>query len=144
MADSECIFSTIRLAKLSRLSFLDPTWDHAAALVWSTVESDVGALCACIPVMGPLLPKSWMGRSGSSKLPDGSGDSRTPGNKPLDYTRSNRTNESAAWHDDEHELVGAGDPMAIKQTTEFSVHEDSNPSATSNNKYAESRLDDWS
>ncbi|KAF2202555.1 hypothetical protein GQ43DRAFT_340432, partial [Delitschia confertaspora ATCC 74209] len=50
------IFSASRLGVLSQLNFIDVTWDHADALIWSTVETSVGVFCACIPVMGPLLP----------------------------------------------------------------------------------------
>ena len=138
MSRSACVVSTIRLAKLSRLSVLDPTWNDAPALVWSTAEANVGVLCACIPVMGPLLPKRWMGRSDSSKRHEGSGDSRSRRSGPLSYIRSDKTNGSAAWHDiDEHEL-GPGKPMAIGRIIEISqdVAKDSDRSETRDNKYA--------
>ena len=131
---SESIFSLIRVVKLSALTFSDPTWDDATALVWSTVEADVGVLCACIPIMAPLLPQRWLGRNGQSKLHDADyADSGAYGNKgstamALSHIRRKESSRFT-WQDDEHKLVEQ-DPMTIRRTTESTVHEASNRSLT--------------
>lgn len=61
---SETAFSIVRLAKMSSLGTTDMTWDYVSPIIWSTVEPSVGLLCACVPVMGILLPKSFMERVG--------------------------------------------------------------------------------
>jgi len=38
----------------------DVTWDYTTPVIWSIVEPAIGLLCACVPVMGTLLPKAWM------------------------------------------------------------------------------------
>ncbi|OCL03126.1 hypothetical protein AOQ84DRAFT_227968 [Glonium stellatum] len=58
----ETAFSLIRLAKLTSLGATDLTWDYFIAIIWSTVEPSVGLLCVCVPVLGPLLPRSFMDR----------------------------------------------------------------------------------
>ena len=64
---SESIFSATRLGVLSQLNFIDVTWDHADALIWSTLETAVGVICACIPVLGPLLPRSRQNGTNTSE-----------------------------------------------------------------------------
>ncbi|MCJ1405376.1 hypothetical protein MMC11_008603 [Xylographa trunciseda] len=134
LGGAESIFSLIRVVKLSALTFSDPTWDDETALVWSTVEADVGILCACIPIMAPLLPQRWLGRNGQSKLRDAEyANSGAYGKKgstgmALSHIRRKDSNRFE-WQDDEHKLVEQ-DPMTIRRTTEFTVHESSNKSLT--------------
>ena len=114
----------IRLIKLSTLSFVDYTWDAASALVWSTVEADVGVLCANIPVMGPLLPRTWRERNSGSRYDpstDGRnlGYSRTSASTRFSYLRR-KDGTDHEWQDDGQELVHRN-PLSIKRTTEISV-----------------------
>ena len=115
---------------------MDPTWDNATALIWSTVETDVGVFCACITVMAPLLPPSCLGRAGTSKLRDtasygsssyGRKSSNKDGSLALSYM-PRKKDISTDWQDDEHRLVGPNDYTAIKCTTEFVVSVHSNQS----------------
>ena len=50
----------------------DVTWDYTTPIIWSIVEPAIGLLCACVPVMGTLLPKAWMQnlRSGHDGVPN--------------------------------------------------------------------------
>ena len=58
----ESAFSIVRVVELTSLGVTDATWDYVTPIIWSTVEPSIGLLCACVPVMGALLPKSWMER----------------------------------------------------------------------------------
>jgi hypothetical protein len=73
--NSETAFSVVRLVKMTSLGVTDMTWDYTTPIIWSTVEPSVGLLCACVPVMGALLPKSWMERIGTGRR---SGNQYTP------------------------------------------------------------------
>ncbi|KAF2741035.1 hypothetical protein EJ04DRAFT_423379 [Polyplosphaeria fusca] len=51
-----CIISIIRLQTLVRISnSTDPTYDNPPAATFSSVETNVGILCACLPAIRPLL-----------------------------------------------------------------------------------------
>lgn len=57
---SGCIVSILRLhglyaATISR----DLTYDNALAVTWSTVEFNVGIMCACFPTLRPLVNIIW-------------------------------------------------------------------------------------
>ena len=108
------MFSAARLAKVSVLTFEDPTWDDKTALIWSTVETAVGVLCACIPVMTPLVPKCCLGRSESNKLRDGNGYV-VQDTERLYYT--GRETRLPAWQGDEHELMNTSDHKSWIQLT---------------------------
>ena len=46
---------------------MDPTWDGSATTYWSSVELNIGILCACLPTMRPLFKKYAPGLFGSSR-----------------------------------------------------------------------------
>ncbi|CAO1599702.1 hypothetical protein XANCAGTX0491_003418 [Xanthoria calcicola] len=51
-----CVASIMRFYYLESVGKgVDPTWDNVDVMIWSTVEPCVGVVCACLPVMGPLL-----------------------------------------------------------------------------------------
>ncbi|KAL8842366.1 MAG: hypothetical protein Q9176_002755 [Flavoplaca citrina] len=51
-----CIASIMRFYYLENVGLEgDPTWDMVDVFIWSTVEPGIGVVCACLPVMGPLL-----------------------------------------------------------------------------------------
>lgn len=128
----ESIFSILRVVKLSALSFIDATWDNGAAVIWSDVEADVGVLCACIPVLGSLLPQHWLGTmNGSSKIyASGTSLPRSrasyanmgSGNHGAGWSKSKPTpgSESPRTDDDDHELGYYTGPE-IKRTTEVTI-----------------------
>jgi hypothetical protein len=73
---SVCVVSLLRVVLISRMNFEDFHYTYADLGMWSIVESKVGIINACMPVMQPvlrlianaaacrrLLPPSWMKRS---------------------------------------------------------------------------------
>lgn len=69
-----CIVSILRLHSLVAISnSSDPTYDNPPAATWSSVETNVGIICSCLPLLRPLVVR-WMPdhvssykRSGKSK-----------------------------------------------------------------------------
>lgn len=65
---------------------LDPTYFGVDTLMWTGVEANVGIMCACLPLLRPLLNKvfPWFARrttqgtpTGPSYVVDGSAPTRT-------------------------------------------------------------------
>lgn len=55
---SVCIVSILRLQSLVAISnSSDQTYDNPPAATWSSVETNVGIICACLPLLRPLLAK---------------------------------------------------------------------------------------
>ncbi|USP81674.1 hypothetical protein yc1106_08948 [Curvularia clavata] len=53
-----CIVSILRLQSLVAISnSSDQTYDNPPAATWSSVETNVGIICACLPLLRPLLTK---------------------------------------------------------------------------------------
>ncbi|OCL10124.1 hypothetical protein AOQ84DRAFT_289897, partial [Glonium stellatum] len=53
-----CIVSTLRLQSLVAISnSTDPTFDNPPAATWSSIETNVGLICACLPALRPLLSR---------------------------------------------------------------------------------------
>ncbi|KAJ6283258.1 hypothetical protein J3E71DRAFT_214907 [Bipolaris maydis] len=53
-----CIVSILRLQSLVAISnSSDQTYDNPPAATWSSVETNVGIICACLPLLRPLLAK---------------------------------------------------------------------------------------
>lgn len=52
-----CIVSIIRVVKLGGLSSssIDASYVYATTIIWSTVEVGVGILCACLPILRPII-----------------------------------------------------------------------------------------
>ncbi|PVH68619.1 hypothetical protein DL98DRAFT_375249, partial [Cadophora sp. DSE1049] len=62
-----CIVSIIRLKYLfPLLKNPDITWAVVPALVWCTIEIDVGIICACLPTLKPVLRRHFPILLGSS------------------------------------------------------------------------------
>ncbi|KAL8952372.1 MAG: hypothetical protein Q9222_001708 [Ikaeria aurantiellina] len=63
-----CIASIIRAHYLHRVVSPDPQWTAVDAGFWSVIEPGVGIVCACLPLMGPILrrmfPLPSLNRSG--------------------------------------------------------------------------------
>ena len=47
--------SIVRITVNSRLDRDDVTWSYVACTIWSTIEGNVGVICACLPVLAPVL-----------------------------------------------------------------------------------------
>ncbi|KAH7337358.1 hypothetical protein BKA66DRAFT_435411 [Pyrenochaeta sp. MPI-SDFR-AT-0127] len=55
-----CIVSILRLQSLVAISNSeDPTYDNPPAATWSSVETNVGIICSCLPCLRPLLTKCF-------------------------------------------------------------------------------------
>lgn len=47
--------SIIRVNANASIAIDDPTWDYVAVMIWSTIEGNVGVVCACLPTLGALV-----------------------------------------------------------------------------------------
>ncbi|KAF2993176.1 hypothetical protein E8E13_000879 [Curvularia kusanoi] len=55
-----CVVSIVRLQSLVAISNSDdPTYDNPPAATWSSVETNIGIICSCLPLLRPL-GKHWM------------------------------------------------------------------------------------
>lgn len=124
----ETAFSVVRLVKLTSLGVTDLTWDYVSPIIWSTVEPSIGLLCACVPVMGALLPKSFMERIGSSSRsrnryyypgkPKSSSYALGSLERSQQFNKLDASNEQVS----QSEVFNDGDSTtAIRQTTVLSV-----------------------
>ena len=52
-----CLTAAIRLPLISQISCADAPYSGVDAGIWLVVEANVGILCACLPIMRPLLKK---------------------------------------------------------------------------------------
>lgn len=53
------IVSVIRLWSLWKASHLNPTWDQAKLVYWSSIEVNVGVMCACLPTWRIMVLHYW-------------------------------------------------------------------------------------
>lgn len=59
---SVCIVSILRLQSLVAISnSTDQSYDNPAAATWSSVETNVGIICSCLPLLRPLMTKCLPG-----------------------------------------------------------------------------------
>ena len=58
--DSACIVSAIRLYSLYNVAVrsTDTTWGNVGAAIWSSIEVNVGIICACLPTMKALVSRA--------------------------------------------------------------------------------------
>ncbi|PGH07547.1 hypothetical protein AJ79_06217 [Helicocarpus griseus UAMH5409] len=53
-----CLMSILRLHGLITLyDSADPTWEQPATAYWSSIELNMGVICACLPTLKPLIVK---------------------------------------------------------------------------------------
>ncbi|KAL1651842.1 hypothetical protein SLS61_005213 [Didymella pomorum] len=63
-----CIVSILRLQSLVAISnSTDQSYDNPAAATWSSVETNVGIICSCLPLLRPLMTKCLPGVFSSNK-----------------------------------------------------------------------------
>ena len=71
---SVCITSILRLKSLYTASVSkDLTWDNVGAASWSAVELNVAIICACLPMLKPLLVRMFPHLLGSTGRQNSSG-----------------------------------------------------------------------
>lgn len=121
---SESAFSIIRLVALTSLDVSDPTWNYFSPIVWSSIEICVGSICACLPVMAPLIPKIFQGRTKAEDSHESRhfNLSNLPG-RTAEYAKQkfNRLDDST-----DSELGTDFPKAAIRQTTDIDVREERN------------------
>ena len=70
---SVCIVSILRLQSLVEISnSTDPTYDNPSAATWSSVETNIGIICSCLPLLRPLLIRWLPSTFSAAKYSDGS------------------------------------------------------------------------
>ena len=47
--------SIVRIKCNSEVELEDATWNYVANMIWSTIEGNVGVICACLPVLAPVF-----------------------------------------------------------------------------------------
>ncbi|KAL8919518.1 MAG: hypothetical protein Q9208_006710 [Pyrenodesmia sp. 3 TL-2023] len=52
---SVCVASIIRFVYLEAISRNDPTWSNVDSIIWTAVEASIAIICACLPIMAPIL-----------------------------------------------------------------------------------------
>ena len=55
MFRSTIVCSIIRVKVNSDINLTDTTWSYVDSMIWSTIEPDVGVICACLPVLAPVI-----------------------------------------------------------------------------------------
>jgi len=81
---SVTVVSIVRLQGLVTFAnSINPTWDNWSTGVWSTIEINIGIICACMPSLRLLLVRLFPKVLGTNNTPpSGSGqDSRTNGRR---------------------------------------------------------------
>lgn len=80
LAAFDLIMAVVRLSSFAKFDQNDPTWAFTQPMIWSTVEINVGIVCACLPVLAPIFQKvfgkwlsSWSTKGATSHKSGGRG-----------------------------------------------------------------------
>lgn len=123
-----CIISCVRLSGLVFWNMEDGTYVNTMAVLWTSLESTLGIICACIVVMRPLFGKAFPDRfkigekikklSSDPSSASGSRLSRTMGWIPPKSQARGRSGNGAESHDRLFSLsLGGGQTQATNTTT---------------------------
>ncbi|KAF4307534.1 hypothetical protein GTA08_BOTSDO03810 [Botryosphaeria dothidea] len=90
------VVSVLRLETLFHFSnSANFTWESAPFGYWSTVEMDVGIICACMPAVQALLKRIWPTVFGSTAGSKGTGKASTSGrSNPLDSNSNSKSGDT--------------------------------------------------
>ncbi|KAL8719756.1 MAG: hypothetical protein Q9225_003272 [Loekoesia sp. 1 TL-2023] len=78
----------------------DQTWVTVPEIIWYTVENDIGIICVCLPILGPLKKTKFfekvnqssiqyiLSKTGFAKSEDSNGSRSTGSSKRMGYHRS--------------------------------------------------------
>lgn len=93
---SVTVVSVLRLETLFHFSnSANFTWESAPFGYWSTVEMDVGIICACMPAVQALLKRIWPTVFGSTAGSKGTGKASTSGrSNPLDSHSNSKSGDT--------------------------------------------------
>ncbi|KAL8700338.1 MAG: hypothetical protein Q9201_005508 [Fulgogasparrea decipioides] len=109
------IVSIVRVTANSSFQNVDPTYNYVSVMIWSTVEADVGVICACLPVLAPLVRFCFgrhhrsQDRSGRGSIPSARvANHWRPGHHPHDPSLDhlNRENTPASTYRDSSNSTG--------------------------------------
>lgn len=108
-----CVVSILRLQSLVKISnSKDPTYDNPPAASWSSVETNVGIICSCLPLLRPLmtryLPHVFTSYKRSTRAPTG-------GTAPQLFQTGHTVHIATVVHhddDDEFEMTRAKSPIS--------------------------------
>ncbi|KAL1596646.1 hypothetical protein SLS60_009294 [Paraconiothyrium brasiliense] len=117
-----CIVSILRLQSLVAISgSKDQTYDNAPAATWSAVESNVGIICSCLPLMRPLAARWLPGVFSSHKrsIPTGGRPYATIGTSGA--RRDNTSRNEFALRSTRHSYHSDEDVREIVVRTEVRV-----------------------
>lgn len=90
------MISIIRLQALAGFaSSSNPTWDNLRVSQWSTIEVNVGIVCACMPTLRLLLLKIFPALSGTTQAYGGYHSSRSWGDKSAALSGAGRSRQYA-------------------------------------------------
>lgn len=127
---SVCIFTSIRISAVVAYDPLDGTYSIWQTAVWSQLEPILGILCACIPLMRPILDRFIIRRkvtTGLSQTPKShTGYQRTESLQDIDNVP---LTESSAWANKSViTTVGVGRQSnfpdgEVRVKTEWAVHD---------------------
>ncbi|MCJ1427901.1 hypothetical protein MMC29_005807 [Sticta canariensis] len=94
-----CIVSCVRLRGLIFWSMKDGTYSNSMAVLWTSLESTLGIICACIVVMRPLFGKAFPDRLKLGEM------TRKPSTDPSSSTGS-RISRTTGWMRPHHHPRG--------------------------------------
>lgn len=122
-ACSVCVVSILRLQSLVAISnSSDPTYDNAPAATWSAVETNVGIICSCLPLLRPLATRWLPGVFSSQKrsIPTGPRPYSTIGTSR--HRRGPQSRNEYALNTTHHSHHSDEDARDIQVITDIRVH----------------------
>ena len=102
-----CVASIFRIIAVKEIDPEDFTFTNVAGGLWSTVEVEIGFICANLPAIRPLVTK-WFGGGGSTNYGTGTSGSAYGNNSKLGGSRAGRLNFSSKNRDGDLELMTQG------------------------------------
>ncbi|KAH7350484.1 hypothetical protein BKA66DRAFT_516356 [Pyrenochaeta sp. MPI-SDFR-AT-0127] len=118
-----CIVSILRLQSLVAISnSLDPTYDNPPAATWSSVETNVGIICSCLPLLRPLVNR-WLPGGFSSHKRSAHNTPRTYATIGSNHGRKDLQSQSEyAMNITKHSRTSSIDGRDIQVVTDIHVH----------------------
>ncbi|MCJ1246920.1 hypothetical protein MMC30_004131 [Trapelia coarctata] len=121
-----CLASIIRLPLLTKVNFIDATWTIVDPAIWLLVECNIGIVCACLPIMRPLLqsfaPCVGIRTHGSRNL-------QTISPFSSRWTRQSKYNRSGSHSGSgtgsSKGLKGSSDPIVVEHELDIASHKGS-------------------
>lgn len=118
---SVTVISVIRLESLISFSTSDnPTWDNLKVSQWSTIEVNVGIICACMPTLRLILLRMFPVLSATTRAKYGTNNSFV-GDKYSPGSRRNRSHVHGGSTLDSVPRGGGGGP-GITYERSYTVH----------------------